>query len=338
MKLTPAQEAKIPEYVDRYVRIGLATDHITQEKAEKYLKPFYEKVIKKPLPRIIIAPSPLAAWDQVRDQVEDPYTKDQVRDQVKMTVTDETWHLINGDHIGAQVRGQVGAQVRGQVVNQVKEQVGNQIRGQAKEQVEDFLWPYLEGQFDAFWGAWYAYYHEMGVKFACPAKEYHDLIHLSLIYPLKHVVVLSDKPAEIHRNEDGLHNPQGPAVLYRDGYSVYALHGVRMQKEYVETPAEKIDPVVVVKEENAEVRRELVRKIGIERLCQKIGHKVLDKGGDYELLRLNIPDIEAVYLKMRNPSIGVWHLEGVHPNIKTINEALAWRDGEEKYIKPSQLT
>jgi len=199
--------------VDKYIQIGLATDHITHRKAEKYLLPFYEKILKKQLPPIIIAPSPLAAWEQVRTQEVRTQIRDQeLEDQVRQ-LEDQVWDHVE-DQVEAQIRAQAGgAQVEEQVWTQVWAQVGAQV----KDQTEDFRWPFLEGQFDASWGAWYAYYHEvMGVKFDCPAKEYHDLVNLSLIYPLEDVVVLSDKPAEIQRNNNGLH------VLYRDGYSVYA--------------------------------------------------------------------------------------------------------------------
>ncbi len=33
------------------------------------------------------------------------------------------------------------------------------------------------------------------------------------------------------------------------------------------------------------------------------------------------------YLKMLNPSIGVWHVEGVAPAVRTVQEALNFRNG-----------
>jgi len=34
----------------------------------------------------------------------------------------------------------------------------------------------------------------------------------------------------------------------------------------------------------------------------------------------------------------VWHLEGVPPDIKTVNQALAWRNDEDEYTEPEVLT
>jgi hypothetical protein len=83
----------------------------------------------------------------------------------------------------------------------------------------------------------------------------------------------------------------------------------------------------IIKEKNVDVRRELIRKIGIERFVLKAGAKVLDKCGDYELLSIKLSDnvSDARYLKMRNPSIGIFHVEGVEGN--TVQEALNFRAG-----------
>ena len=79
--------------------------------------------------------------------------------------------------------------------------------------------------------------------------------------------------------------------------------------------------------ENVEVRREFVRKIGIERVTNELGWKVIDKKETYELGTLEVvPESRRVYLKMLNPSVeGVWHIEAVHPDCNTVQEAINWR-------------
>jgi hypothetical protein len=106
------------------------------------------------------------------------------------------------------------------------------------------------------------------------------------------------------------------------------LNGVQMQPEQVLTPAGKIAPETVLAESNADRRRELIRKVGIERMLAKIPHQTLDKRGDYELLDICLSEqvSHARYLKMLNPSVGAWHVEGVDPECKTITEALNWRN------------
>ena len=110
-----------------------------------------------------------------------------------------------------------------------------------------------------------------------------------------------------------------------------------VERDLVETPAEKIDPIILLKEKNAEVRREIVRKIGIERVVTKLGAEVIDKEYGYELLLLDLQDgRKREYLKMKNPSIGVFHVEGVPPGTKSVQAALAWRNGIE--TPPAILT
>lgn len=148
-------------------------------------------------------------------------------------------------------------------------------------------------------------------------------------WPYDDMVIISDRPTVMELDDNlELHNQTGPALSYPDGWSVYALNGVRVPQWLVETPAEQIDAHELFRTENAEVRREIVRKVGIERVCRDLGAKVVDRDGDYELLWLGLEDgLTRPYLKMKNPSIGVYHIEGVHPTCRTVQQALNWRNG-----------
>ena len=134
-----------------------------------------------------------------------------------------------------------------------------------------------------------------------------------------------------------LHKESAPSIKYPYGFSVWSLNGVRVPQWLVETRDIDIDPKKMLEIENAEVRREFVRKVGIERIYYKLGGECLDKVGDYELVVLDIgDDRKRPYLKMLNPSIDTWHLEGVHPDCKTVESALNWRNQSE--LKPEILT
>lgn len=135
------------------------------------------------------------------------------------------------------------------------------------------------------------------------------------------------KPTVAIRNANGLrqlHNERGPAVV-NDIENYYFLNGVLVPEWLVETQAEQVDPRKILEIDNAEVRREFVRKIGAERLCQKLDAVTLDSVGDYSLLRLNIGGRDYTYLKMLNPSVGCWHVEGVDRNCTTVEQAIHWR-------------
>lgn len=197
--------------------------------------------------------------------------------------------------------------------------------------------------YDVGWTAFYEFMEGIGVEFD---KEWNfgawrDFIKKSGVFATvlrENVAFVCLRPWEVYRTEAGdLHNEKGPAISWRDGYAEYFLNGVAVDEELVLTPAEKINPSILLKEKNAEVRREIVRKVGIERVVQKLGAEVIDKKDDYELLLLDLQDgRKREFLKMKNPSIGTYHVEGVPPGTKTVKEALTWRNGTD--LVPAQLT
>jgi hypothetical protein len=132
--------------------------------------------------------------------------------------------------------------------------------------------------------------------------------------------------------QNRLHCDTGPALVYPDGWSIYALNGVTMKAEDILTPAEKIDPKTILTEINVDVRRELLRKVGLQRVIT-YGVEV-DRQGTYELIdmspifRGNGIDY-APYLLMKNASIeGAQHFEGVSPECRTVEQAINWRASE----------
>lgn len=137
----------------------------------------------------------------------------------------------------------------------------------------------------------------------------------------------------------------GTLIVYDDGFVFDAggdrvgfVRGLAVPTYLLELPPEKINPRELVCIKNVDVRREFVRKVGIERVMAALNAEVIDREGDYELVLLDVGDSrKRPYLRMRNPSLpGVWHVEGVHPNVRTVKEALCWRNG--RVDLPTRLT
>ena len=199
------------------------------------------------------------------------------------------------------------------------------------------------GQHDAAWLAFYEYMRDI-VGLADQTAALGGLWEIAQSagwwLPHEHICWITERTSRVCRDEQGqVHRDAGPAVAYRDGWSIFALHGVRVPRALVMTPAERCDAREwVINQPNAEIRREAVRKIGIERICMELGATRIDRRGDeYELLLLDLGDgRRRPYLKMRNPSIGVWHVEGVAPEITTVEGALRWRNGTDR--TPEVLT
>ena len=292
-------------------------------------------------------------WDQLRSQLWDQL-RSQLWDQLRDQLRDQLW-----DQLGSQLSDQLRDQLRDQLWDQLRDQVWSELLDQLGDQVWSELWGQLGSQLggqlrgklrECFWGncevhwiSFYAFASEIGCRYrdldSSRLRLWDGAVrHCGWWWPYEHIIVAADRPTETRWNSEYLlHNSAGPAVLFADGYALYALNGVRVPEWLATTPAEQLDPRKIVKLRNVEQRREGVRKVGVERLVQQMGAKVLDRQGDYELITLNLGD-ERIrpYLKMRNPSLGVYHVEGIHPNCKTVKEALAWRNGSE--VTPDVLT
>jgi hypothetical protein len=65
----------------------------------------------------------------------------------------------------------------------------------------------------------------------------------------------------------------------------------------------------------------------------------LDRQNEYELYSIELSEEvkDARYLKMTNPSIGCFHMEGVAPEINNVKEALLWRN-EQMFENAEVLT
>jgi hypothetical protein len=276
--LTPEQEAKIPQYVEKYTAMGLSTAQETQENAERIFKEFQEKVLKMATPAPVkLMKSPTACNLAIYSS---EYSK------------------------------------QGKAFDPVAEKI-------------KMIYPYFDCQFWAGWASFYDFMrNELGIEYPPEYDVFRQCITFGMVYPTPDCCYVCQPPTVLKKNANGLHCEDGPAVSYGGDNEIYALNGVVMDKKYVLTPAEKIEPLDVLKESNVEVRRELIRKVGLEVIFDRLPNKMLDKRDNYELysvsLSTEVPD--ARYLKMVNPSIGCFHVEGVAPETNTVAEALNWRN------------
>jgi hypothetical protein len=132
------------------------------------------------------------------------------------------------------------------------------------------------------------------------------------------------------------HCPDGPSHLWRDGWALYHWHGVRVTAQIIEHP-EQITAAAILAEPNAEVRRVMIERVGLERFMAEAGAKVIDSDiqpmldGDptiNELLSIDLPtDDPEVFLKavkVIDPSTGRTYLIRVPPDMKRVRQAIAW--------------
>ncbi|RJX17076.1 MAG: hypothetical protein C4575_14170 [Desulforudis sp.] len=157
-------------------------------------------------------------------------------------------------------------------------------------------------------------------------------------YPLDDFVILVKRPLKIEVNRQGyLHCDDGPATLWRDGSCSWHLNGTMVPNWVVERAIEDIDSDDILMSDPLD-RSEILKKIGLNRFIELFDATTIDKRDNYELIKvqIDVPDYieseefglltEQKYLKMRNPTTGEYHIEGVHPECNTLSEALTWRN------------
>lgn len=290
-ELTQKQIDAIPKYVDSWVKIGLTTKPMSESDASIDFGLFQTKILERKTPApVVLFDSPLECWIAV--------------------------NLIKND---ANIKS-----------SEIHKKVANQLSGKDKKiKLADFVYPYYDCQ---FWASFFAYYdffkNECGIELNDNYEILKKTVMYGMVFPLNELCIVCQPPTIIKKNANGLHCENGPALSYNGHNEIYALNGVIMKKEHVMTPASKIKGSDIMAETNVEVRRELIRKVGIERLLETTSHKVLDKKDNYELLSLDLTDElkNCKYLKMINPSVGCYHVEGVDPSINTVDAALKWRN------------
>jgi hypothetical protein len=315
-------------------------------------------------------------WDQVRDQV-GSQVGDQVRDQVRSQVWDQVrdqvgsqvWDQV-GSQVWDQVRGQVWDQVRDQVRGQVRDQVWDQVRGQVWDQVrgqvrgqvrDQVYYAACYGQHDAAWLAFYDTFGRFGLK-AVERLAGHMLTARSAgwWFPFRGAVVMTERPVALHRDEQHrLHRADGPAIVYPDGWGVYAWHGRRVPEQVITAP-HTLDPQHITQEGTAEVRRLMIERYGADKYIRVSGAKLVNRDDWGELYRQELPgDEPLVMLHCVNATAeGRWvgdvftpdlSLTGelyfrdfwlrVPPTMRTAHEAAAWTfDKEAAEYGPSIQT
>ncbi len=206
---------------------------------------------------------------------------------------------------------------------------------------------YFGGQQWLHWKSMYAFAEMIGEKYSPEDSELladwmEEAKQLHWWFPFEDICLISERPIKLEVNETGvLHCENGMAFEYADGFGAYFLNGVEVPDWLVTTDAENLDINKFLKEENADVKAEFVRKYGVERMLN-FGNKIdsyenYDQEenpwwwkSEYELWDMHslFPGLDyQPYLKMTNQTTGIFHVEALSPAVRTISDALKERFG-----------
>ncbi len=229
---------------------------------------------------------------------------------------------------------QVSKHVRNDVMNHVATQVAARVWGPVRHQIEQQIGSPIEGaaygQHDAHWIAFYDALGQCGVDVSPLDGLTGIAASCGWWWPFKDLCILTERPARIERDERGrLHAPSGPAVVYPDGWSVHAWHGVRVAEPIILNP-ETITLAQIQQETNADVRRVLLERYGFDRYIMDTGAMPIHADDMGTLYRCELNgDEPLVAVSVLNATPGAdasrkRYLLRVPPHITQVREAVAW--------------
>ena len=302
-RLTTSQESRLVEYREEWLAIGRSTEPADRPKAEAAIGALYALIGEAP---------PYFWW------VDGPAVGSLVK-------------TIFRDNLGANL----GANLRDNLVANLWDNLGANLRTNLRANLFWHFW----GQHES---AWPAYYHFCDSEIR-PMYSQSDRSMLGYWLdcsrsmgwwdPFCNVVFLCERPQRQLVDDRGfLHSGTGPAILCRDGWPVYAWHGVRVDAQIIDQP-DTITSQQVLAERNAEVRRVMIERMGLDRFISQANGRVLhtDQDGKRVLHRIQMEgDEPIVAVQVQCPSTGQVYFLRVPPQMDKCDKAVAWTFGFER--------
>jgi hypothetical protein len=302
-KLTPEQEAAMPCYVDKWIKIGTDTKRLDYDRTVDIIHAVQENLLKKPKTPVAIFKDPVECW--------------------------VACNLI-----------QQGCEIK-DLANHVTDYFnGNKIQMDAFSM--PYLTGSFDAHIFAFYDFFKHEVNLDFKEFDKNYEIWKSTTELGMIFPLDNICIVCEKPSIVKLNENrAIHCDGGPAVQYegRGEISIFALNGVVVPEWLAVTPSSKIEISQYNSITNADVRMEFVRKVGIERMLET--GKLIDSFKNYDKewwtkSQYELWDMHhlfqginyAPHVKMVNQTTNVFHVEAVSPNCRTLCEAIQERLGD----------
>jgi hypothetical protein len=154
----------------------------------------------------------------------------------------------------------------------------------------------------------------------------------SWVWVEKDVAIICDRPSVIKRDDNNLlHAEDCAAILYRDGFAVYAWHGQQVPKKWI-MEKQSLTAAEALGQTNMELRRAACEIVGWANILNELNYKTIHEDEDPmigKLVEVNIPDIGKEKFLMVRCGTGRDFAIPVPPDMKTALEANCWTYGFE---------
>ncbi|MFJ8746090.1 DUF6745 domain-containing protein [Embleya sp. NPDC127516] len=197
----------------------------------------------------------------------------------------------------------------------------------------------LGGQHDAAWLAVFDGLKERFPEFEFPllAELGEVARHIGWWWPYERVVLVSERPTTMHRDDQSrLHNGDGPALSYADGFALHAWRGMPVPADFVGglgPGGSRLTVRAIHNEDNAELRRVMLEIYGYARYLREVGAQPLDRDETGVLWEIELDDDEPIVMvEVLNSTpepdgtIRTYWLR-VPPDTETAREGVAWTFG-----------
>ncbi|MFE6668178.1 DUF6745 domain-containing protein [Streptomyces sp. NPDC057697] len=320
------------QYVDAWRAVAAATGAADRSAAEDGLRLAYRSAGLAEPERIVWVDSPRAAVEAVEKLVDAGRSvRDEIRTrpwaQERRRMYDELgpagWSAL-WSATGAQLWETTAAlaeRIRSGVVADL---------ARSPEEASDVRLVLLDavlGQHDA---AWLAAFDGRGDRLDGLAEVAR---HAGWWWPYERVVVISERPEALHRDEAGrLDRGDGPALAYRDGFALHAWRGMPVPEEFLEE-LKTLTPARIREEANAELRRVMLEFYGYDRYLTESGAEPVHRDETGVLWRIALDgDEDVVMVEVVNSTP---EPDGTHrvywlrvpPGTRTAKDGVAWTFG-----------
>jgi hypothetical protein len=293
-ELTEAQRAKFPEYVEKWTAVGLSTAPADRKRAEEGVRRAYINQGLTPPRWIVWTGSPkengifvfinnnAKLSKEITEKVKEIDSMSEKTDVLDVTGLLEWWNSIPKT-----------------------DEIERKMKDAVHQSVNDSGF----GQHDADDMAFFSFFrNECGLvedteKYVTGIGEI--VQSAGWWIPYAEACIICDRMGEIHMDEENqLHNEDGAALKYRDGFSLYMVHGIRIPDYVIERPNE-ITAQKINDEESVEVRRVMLDKFGWDRYLLESNASVIDKSEWGVLYHQPIQeDEDCVMVRLLNASAG----------------------------------
>lgn len=282
-KLTKEQTDRFQEYVDKWTKIGLSTEICNKDRSEIAINQVYQCADLEAPKYIIWSDSPVTqgliylllktnkiSLDDLTKAVDGEFkisnklSKKQIKIKQKLDV------IFNLEAKNNYVSDQHKSIIDFLITN---------VDDSILQELSSTIWNSCYGQHNANWLGFYEYFKEV-CGLIEETKKLSGLINaakeVGWFIPTKDICFVSRRPSALRLDEQGrLHNLNGPALQYLDGWSLFYVHGIKVPKWIISNPnditADKID-----EESNAEIRRVMLDIFGHENYLMAGNFEVLD--------------------------------------------------------------